>query len=90
MIFTSQRKVENEETGLNMEVFITLLDILVLEKVRVIEENQNWWGKGYRQRPNEIEKNMVVRKTTKWMITWMKQWLISDYYYMCHHYSIMY
>lgn len=41
MIFTSQRKVENEETGLNMEVFITLLDILVLEKVRVIEENQN-------------------------------------------------
>lgn len=39
MIFTSQRKVENEETGLNMEVFITLLDILVLEKVRVIEEN---------------------------------------------------
>jgi len=41
MIFTSQRKVEYEETGLNMEVFITLLDILVLEKVRVIEENQN-------------------------------------------------
>lgn len=41
MIFTSQRKVENEEIGLNMEVFITLLDILVLEKVRVIEENQN-------------------------------------------------
>lgn len=39
MIFTSQRKVENEEIGLNMEVFITLLDILVLEKVRVIEEN---------------------------------------------------
>ena len=39
MIFTSQRKVENEEIGLNMEVFITLLDILDLEKVRVIEGN---------------------------------------------------